>query len=455
VSHADPSSPSGRPPTEEPYDPGRPLPPEEIERRFHWARRRGHPFYVWPDVPIPAWRSGLEEIERVTSRVLGPEGRGVPPELAVPPGASLQALSVAAFTSGLGPLLGRWLEERRIRAEEEVTSLMDVHLAHARDRARREEQVLARTVAILREAGVERVGVLKGAHTGRTYFPEPGSRPSADVDVVVPEAEYGAAEAALSTTGHEQVERQPRPRRSGWRPPGEKSGLHSLELTHRNNPIRIDLHDSLRRDFFGVRTVDLGPVEEMFVPWREGPPGSRILSQPALTGYLAAHASEGLHGLTLLRLVELVLVIRADTVRRRLTWEELDRFLEEKEALRFVYPAFILAERLGPGTVEPAFLRRLEDDAPLRMVRVLAGMEPSGAQRFQDVALDERFMWVRGPVEAVRRMLYMIRPAWAGTSLSQFVRIYSERIYRLLRGRVGVQRAGAEEKRKGAPDKEG
>ena len=54
----------------------------------------------------------------------------------------------------------------------------------------------------------------------------------------------------------------------------------------------------------------------------------------------------------LLRLVELVLVIRKDDERDPLDWAAVTEHLRSANALRFAYPAFTLVERLAPGTID-------------------------------------------------------------------------------------------------------
>ena len=58
------------------------LDPELIQERLRWARTQGHPFYLWPDMPVGEWRASLREIERVTTDILAD---GSPPVLALPP----------------------------------------------------------------------------------------------------------------------------------------------------------------------------------------------------------------------------------------------------------------------------------------------------------------------------------------------------------------------------------
>lgn len=413
------------------------LAPAEIERRFRWARRRGHPSWVWPQVSIPAWRAALAEVERAASQALtDPDALA---RLTPPADVSTEALGVAAFTSGLGPLLGHWAADGSLEAPPGVRALLRLHLEHGRLRETRIRRELGGALDALAESGVA-VTVLKGAHTGPAYFPAPGTRPSADVDLLVAPEDAEETLRALRAAGCGVVRHQERPPRWELLPPTERERkLRSLALTHAESPWTLDLHTSLERDFFGIRRVELVPGH----PYRHAPcpavhPEARVLPQPLLTGFLALHASEGLHNLTLLRLVELVLVIRRDRREGSLEWKALAESLEDAGGLRFAAPALELAERLAPGTLDPSFRERLGASMPPGMRREMEGLRPSGAQRMGRLSLSERFLWASGPVEHVKRALYMLWPGWLRGSPGKLARTYVERLWRLGRGRVDL-----------------
>lgn len=413
------------------------LAPGEIERRFRWGRRRGHPSWVWPHVSIAAWRAALVEVERAASQVLSdPDGLA---RLTPPSDVSAEALGVAAFTSGLGPLLGHWAAEGSLEAPPDIRALLRLHLEHGRLRETRIRRELGGALDALSESGVP-ITVLKGAHTGAAHFPAPGTRPAADVDLLVAPADAEEALRVLRAAGHGVVRRQERPARWELLPPGEgERELRSLALTHGESPWTLDLHTSLERDFFGIRRVELLPGDpRRHAPCPEVHPEARGLPQPLLTAFLALHASEGLHNLTLLRLVELVLVIRRDRREGSLEWRALAASLEEAGGLRFAAPALELAERLVPGTLDPSFRERLRASMPPGMRREMAGLRPAGAQRMGRLSLAERFLWASGPVEHVKRALYMLWPGWLRGSPGKLARTYVERLWRLGRGRVDL-----------------
>jgi len=408
----------------------------EVEARFRWARRRGHVAWYWPDLPVDMWHACVLEVEHTTRLILGAVSLPVP--LRPPAGAGARALGIAAFTSGMGPLLGFWIEEGIITAPPDVSTLLGLHLEHGRRRARRMEKELKRALDLLGAAGI-RVSVVKAAHTATGYFPEPGTRPAADVDLVIDPRDAKAASKALRRAGYEPLKTRRRPWKSDWQPPGAPRTLRSLELTHGDNPLTIELHGTADRDFFGVRTIRFGPIDSRNT--RHMPelhPAAHVLVQPWLTAYLAAHASEELHQLQLVRIVELAAVIRHDVASGALDWLELQSMIRWLDMSRFVFPAFELVERLLPGTVDPAALAEMAASATPRMRRVLGRIGPATAQRLEGTTLDERFIWSSGPVETVRRFAHMIWPT-RGES-SSLRQIYGARIKRLLQGRVRLRR---------------
>jgi len=406
----------------------------EIEARFRWARKQGHIAYLWPDVPVHAWRSCLHEIERVTQQVLA--GAGPRVDWVRPPGTDARAAGIAAFTSGMGALLGHWIETGRVHAPPELAALLRLHLDHGRRRAARMANALHAALELLHSHDVP-VLVVKSAHTAGEYFPEPGVRPAADIDLVVAPADVPVAAAALGAAGYVLLKSQRRPYKSDWAPPAQPRILRSIELTHAENPFSIELHDSIDRSFFGVRTLRLA-ASGLTAPASGIHPAASVLTQPMLTLYLAAHASEEVHQLQLVRIVELVLVLTRDGADGRLDSAELLRLIRETGAARFVYPAFELTEQLVPGTVPEEIRAELRAAATPRMRRVLESMSPATAQRLEGLSLDERFLWASGLIETMRRLFHMIWPTFGQSG--SLARVYFDRVSRIVRGRVSLRR---------------
>ncbi|UCF18822.1 MAG: nucleotidyltransferase family protein [Gemmatimonadota bacterium] len=414
---------------------------EEIAARFRWARGRGHPRFLWPDVPIDAWRGGLRRIEAAMKALL--TGREDQHRLETDEEIDSKALGIAAFTSGMGPLLGCWVETEALQTDATLGALLRLHLEHGRLRAARLTAELCRTLDVLADAGLAAT-VVKGMHTAGLLFPEPGTRPLMDIDIVVAAGDLATAEAALASAGYERVPEtlHVRPPKCDWTPPGAPRGLRSIELTHVENPYRVDLHGSLNRRLLGGVILHFdGVAVDHIRPWSEMHPAARVLSESILVPYLAAHVAQDLRRLQLVRLAELVLAIRHhDTVADTGGWDTIAALVERLGPSRFFYPAFALAERLAPGTVHPGFLADLTRAATPRMRKVMAGMEPAAAQGLGELSLAEVLMWARGPLEHLRLALHVVWPGGRGKFSRR--RVWRDRIAQILGGRFSLRPPG-------------
>lgn len=401
------------------------LAPGEFAWRVAQARRDGTPAWLWPDVDRAAWREALAELERVAREVLC-GARSVRLE------GDSDALSLAAYTSGLGPLLGWWLDRGSIETPADIRTMLEGHLAHNAERnARLQEQ--ARNVAkALGDRGIDAV-FLKGAHTALDYFPAPGTRPQSDIDVLIRAGDAEAASDVLSTTGlrafgqgrHE----------SSWRPVGGPIEPQSLMFVHRDDPWTIDLHYTLDR-YVDAGTpfarLDLGDPMSHPLPWTGGATAG-VLRQPLLLLHLAVHAGNGLHSLTLLRLVELVLVIRQDREAGRLSWPDFASLAERTGSLGYAYPALRLCDQLVPGTIPTEILAACARAAPARARAVIARHTPASAHRVDRNSLAEHFMWTRGAKGWAAKLASDVIPSERWTRLKS---VYRARFWQVGRGRV-------------------
>lgn len=360
------------------------------ERLARW-RRSGHPRDLWPGLEERDFRVAMDEIGQATRLVL--QGPGSGPPTHCPFSAPRRALGVAAFSSGVGPLLGFWAEAGRIAVTPDVASLLAEHLAQGRARAAILQRGLGRVLDALKDRGIE-AAVLKGMHTAWAYFPDPGTRPSTDIDVLVERRDFAEACAVLAGLGFRQGATVAEPPRSEWIPRHAPLVPRSLEITHAENPWAVDLHASLNRPMRIGRTAGFGspPLADADVVERGGR-NIRVLPQPLLLAWLAFHTSSHLDTSPLVRFVELVLVIRRDFAGRPALWDEFLRLVDGASAGRFVYPALELAEKLAPGAVPVDVRRHLRRFAPWLMRRVVARLRPEAAQQLYRVSLDMRLMW--------------------------------------------------------------
>lgn len=383
------------------------MPAHAIAERVERFRRLNDPAVLWPEVAEPAFRAALEEIARVSGALLSPPPQP-PQQLDVHPELSATAFGIAAFASGMGALLGYWCETGRLRAPHQLAELLARHLDHGRRRAERLKAEVGRLLAALGERGID-VVLLKGAHTAYEYFPEPGTRPMADIDVLARPADLPAARQVLGELGFVAINTEALPHRSDWARPDERA-VHSVELDHVDNPWSIELHASLDRMYspgviarFDHRAAVQGEMRRDF-----GRP-ARVLPQPLLMAYLLCHASSHLATLPLLRPAELVLVARRDFPSPA-AWADLENLLTATRTARFAYPTLTLAERLVAGTAPPDVLDRLARHASRRLRRYVAGMTPAGAQRLEPFRPDYSPIWAASLGERLAYLLHLVWP---------------------------------------------
>jgi putative nucleotidyltransferase-like protein len=380
----------------------------EIDRRLAVFSRTRHARDLWPDIPVAAFRAAERELARVVAAVLS--GAPSPVSLRSPSWPGGRALGVAGFVDGVGALIGFWRENGRVAAEPAVAALFATHLDHGRRRVARLRYELVRVVGALAERRVD-VWVLKGMHTGYRYFPEPGTRTSSDIDLLVHPDDWLAACDVLRGLGLVERKHLSQPRDSAWAPPTAQR-VPTLQYVHADGPWSIDLHRSLDRlPFEGLETRLRFPDVSAGEVWKEFGPPVRILGQPLLLAYLALHASSHFYGITLIRLIELVLVAQHDFARHPERWEAFGDLVARTRSERFVFPALDLAERLVPGSIDGRVLARIAGAAPRRLRRMVRRMTPASAPRLHPYpALRERFVWLASPWDVLVALLWLAWP---------------------------------------------
>ena len=312
------------------------LDPDEVRARFAWAKRRGLPRWLWPDIDPKHWRAALSDISGVLGHVLSNR----PGDVALD--GDPRVLSLAAYTSGTGPLLGYFVECGKLRATPSVSVMLAVHLAHGRDRMGMLQQEDIAATRLLAGDGIHAI-VAKGMHTAFAYFPEPGCRPVSEIDLIVRPQELERTEEIFRSHGYRGTVMSQVPYQCDWTQAGMPVPPHSLLHVHARDPWSIDLQTTLDRHLKDIAIVPLDRFasSDRLVAWPVSS-DARVPKQPLLLALLAAHASQHLINLTLIRLVELALVVRADVASGELDWDALMRLLNE----------------IGPRYVIPRFLRR-------------------------------------------------------------------------------------------------
>jgi Uncharacterised nucleotidyltransferase len=370
---------------------------DAVNERFDWARRRGQANWLWPDVSIESWRDASKDIaDAVRGLLAGKSG------VALDCG-NAQAMSVAAYTSGMGPLLGCWIESGLLRVSDSVGETLRLHLSENRQRMLGLSSVARSVIGKLAEQDIRPL-VVKGMHTAFRYFPEPGARSVSDIDLVIPMKSMPAAERVFADLGYNRIFRMQAPYACDWVLPAVSNTPRTLMYVHRDDPWSFDVQGSLNRRLLTGALVmldKLSPPTDV-VHWPLSSEAS-VLPQPLLALHLAAHISQILLSATLLRVTELVLVIRTDEASGLFCWQE---FLHGARTIgsRFVYPALIFCEQLAPGTVPPDVLAACAEDAPGNLRDIMSRLTIDSAQPLGRYSIRERFMWAGNWTERAKQI---------------------------------------------------
>ena len=395
---------------------------EEIGSRLRRAAARGNPAWLWPDISVDRRRAATARLAEAVRQMMKADTAALE--------GDAPAIGLAAYVSGTGPLLGWGLHNGLVTASDEVAAVLREHWRHNRDRAGRLRRACTAIVGALTSAGIKTV-VLKGLHTERDYFPALGVRPASDIDLLVDRDDRAAAEKMLWSRGLLPASRGRF--ESSWREAAAPGQPASLYLVHRKDPWSIDLHHSLDIEpapGAPVARLDVGQPMLTERRWAETSAG-HALDQPLLALHLAVHAGHGLHNLTLLRLVELILVIRRDTATGRLSWLDFAAIAAAADAFGYAYPALAFAEQLAPGTIPAEILTESARAAPRRAIEVVRRLTPASAQRIGRLSLAEHFMWTSGTQGWARQLTADLIPR---ASLKRSLEIYRARGWQLFGG---------------------
>jgi hypothetical protein len=394
---------------------------EMARRAGEWARTRD-PAALWPGLSVSELQSAANAIGAAAAAAL----RGDRASLDTDQGA--RVVGVAALLTGSGPLLGYWLETGALDAERDIAALLATHLAHGRARFTRVHSAVAPVLGELARAGVDTVA-MKGFHTAVAYFPDPGTRPFGDVDLIVPPHDIGTAEEVLRAMGFAPGGGSRVPYKRDWRLPSE-TAVTSFELWHEGDPWKLELHGGLDFDAL-MRTDARFDVTGGFIrdPAMGGLP-VRVPGQPLLLAALATHASTELNASRLLRLIELTLVIRTDRERGLLNWDAVFDLLDRSRASRFAYPALALVERLDPGLVGEAVVARARRGSTRRIIALAEHYTATAPILPRANSIAGPMRWARTPRDHWRALRYLALPG-EPTSVRDALRQTHARLRRL------------------------
>ncbi len=137
------------------------------------------------------------------------------------------------------------------------------------------------------------------------------------------------------------------------------------------------------------------------------------LAPPVLLLALACHCSQELGSSRLLRLVEIIRVIRTERAAGRFEWDDFLAMLGRTGAARYAYPALALAEDLAPGTLDGRVLALGVRESTWAARHTVRRLVPAGGA-IEDLGLLRQIMWMRGPVAILHRAMRLVAPSSQG-----------------------------------------
>lgn len=373
----------------------------EASRRVSAFEQSGDPADLWPGLGERARVAAARELERITRQVLSGRSAQVSGDF------DAYALGVAGHTTGMGPVVGRWIEDGRVTAGEDAALVFARHLDHGRRRAARIEREVLPAIDALLERRIP-VVALKGFHTSRAYFDEPGMRRISDVDLLVPPSRVADAEKALASVGFEAQGPAHRPYKRDWIGPGVDRRFFSVEYADARSSWALELHASLDRVYNAGTAARLDSERDRTTPLIVAGRTLAALQPELLFIYLACHASQELESMRLLRVFELIRVIRDGS--HPLDWARVRLLLEATGAGAFVYPACSLVNDLVPDAVDARVIDAARAASTWAARHAVPRLAPAGG------SLDERgilrqLMWTRGVRAILQRLFRVVWPA--------------------------------------------
>ena len=349
-------------------------------------------------------------------------------------GIDATPLSIAALLSGVGPLLGYSVRTGALEVSDDARVVVERHFAHARVRNARIAAVMRPLLQGLASRGVV-PAVMKGFHTAYAYFPDPGARPFGDVDLIVRDHEIPVATDVLRDAGFAVGIGRSKPYKRDWYPPGHDRRVRSFELWHARSNWKLELHAGIQFEHLHPYGVRLERFAEPDTLWEGHGTPVRVARGALLVAMLAVHSSGELYAMRLLRLVELILVVRRETAEGRLDWRAVETLLATAGILRFAFPAFTLTEQLAPGTIDARVLAAAARASTPRERAIVAQFTPVSPILAKGTSLSERLMWAVGWRDVLRRVWAMVTPP-ATMTRRDTLNVYRSRVLRVLTGGV-------------------
>jgi Uncharacterised nucleotidyltransferase len=248
-----------------------------------------------------------------------------------------------------------------------------------------------------RRAGIALVA-LKGVALHKSGIYDVGERPMADVDLLVHEANLESMTRLLDDCDYDLTF-------TTWRHKLYESRLKTGWISdglgeHTNNPIKIELHTSIR-ERLPISETDI--TQFLFPP--DAQPGLNTYPSPAaLMAHLLLHATGNMraHALRLIQLHDIALLASRFGPG---DWHELLSMRPNDRGLWWAVPPMAMTAHYYPAAIPPTVLARLEGESSWFLSKM------SRHQRLTDVSWSNikvhafpGIQWSRTPLEAMRFM---------------------------------------------------
>ncbi len=298
-----------------------------------------------------------------------------------------------ATMQGVSPLLSQRLWWRGPRAWRQF---LNQQWQHAERRHNGIMALVARIDAQAREAGIA-VMALKGVALHNLGIYTPGTRPMADVDLLVREADAEPACALLQRLGYVETRRERRERT--FEPIRVNAPAPTQFGESATSPVKIELH---------TRIAESLPVREcsitaMLLPKQLDAGLHHYQSASALMMHLLLHAAGNIRTRSL-RLIQLNDIAALSS---RLSIEDWQHTLRPERAAEawWAFPTLTLTARYFPAAIPSAVLARSARACPAVLRHI------SLRQRLSDVSFSHLWIefcpgieWCSSPMQVLRYM---------------------------------------------------
>jgi hypothetical protein len=301
-----------------------------------------------------------------------------------------EVLATAGQSTLLPPALRAYLAEQHALSSHKMRAM---------------QQELGELIAAFAAAGLPLMP-LKGAVLARDFYPQPGLRPSADIDLLV--CDEPAAVALMRGLRYDLTGRSAR--HASLARPEQRGPVVSYEGEHPDNPREVELHTRIGLRFWSLMIDITEQAWRTSRPWPWASAAAHRPDEPTLLLHLLLHTADDMiaRRLRLLQLYDIALVAA------RLSpsdWNQLVEFACARREERLLYAPLSLAAR-HCADIPPEVLARLRGrtHAALRVHLDAASLDSLSLCNAMPSSMAERLCWFRPGFERARALRHALLP---------------------------------------------